>query len=53
MKECPTWLRIGHYKALQKHLKIGENMGSGALSGDMLLVKILENDKFDAYFRAG
>ena len=26
-------------------------MGSGALSGKMLLVRIVENNKFDAYFR--
>ena len=28
-------------------------MGSGALSGKMLLVRIVENNKIDAYFRAG
>ena len=27
--------------------------GSGAFSGKMLLVRIVENNKFDAYFRAG
>ncbi len=27
--------------------------GSGALSGNMLLVRIVENNEFDAYFRAG
>ena len=27
--------------------------GSGALSGKMLLVRIVENMKIDAYFRAG
>ncbi len=27
--------------------------GSGALSGKMLLVSIVENNKFNAYFRAG
>ncbi len=27
--------------------------GSGALSGKMLLVRIVENNKIDAYFRAG
>ena len=30
-----------------------ENMGSGALSDKMLLVRIIENNKIDAYFRAG
>ena len=28
-------------------------IGSGAHSGKMLLVRIIENDKIDAYFRAG
>ena len=28
-------------------------MGSGALSGKMLLVRIVENNKIDAYFREG
>ncbi len=28
-------------------------MGSGALSGKMLLIMIVENNKIDAYFRAG
>ncbi len=27
--------------------------GSGALSGKMLLVRIIENNKVDAYFRVG
>ncbi len=27
--------------------------GSGALSGEMLLLRIVENDKINAYFRAG
>ncbi len=27
--------------------------GSGALSGKMLHVRIVENNKIDAYFRAG
>ena len=27
-------------------------MGSGALSGKMLLVRIIKNDKIDAYFIA-
>ena len=27
--------------------------GSGALSGKILLVRIVENNKIDAYFRAG
>ncbi len=27
--------------------------GSGALSGKMLLVRILENNKVNAYFKAG
>ena len=29
------------------------NNGSGALSDKMLLVRIVENNKIDAYFRAG
>ncbi len=28
-------------------------MGSGALSGKMLLVRIIKNNKIDAYFREG
>ena len=28
-------------------------IGPGTLSGKMLLVRIIENDKIDAYFRAG
>ncbi len=28
-------------------------LGFGALSGKMLLVRIVENNKMDAYFRAG
>ncbi len=28
-------------------------LGSGALSGEMLLVRIIENNKVDDYFRAG
>ncbi len=28
-------------------------MGSGALSGKMLLISIVKNNNFDAYFRAG
>ncbi len=27
--------------------------GSGALPGKMLLVRIIENNEFDAYFRSG
>ena len=27
--------------------------GSGALSGNVLLISIVENNKFDVYFRAG
>ncbi len=27
--------------------------GHSAFSGEMLLVRIVENNKFDAYFRAG
>ncbi len=34
----------------RKPLKI---LGSGALSGKMLLVRIVENNKIDDYFRAG
>ena len=30
-----------------------EHHGSGSLSGKMLLVRIVENNKIDAYFRAG
>ena len=28
-------------------------MGSGALSGKMLLVRIIESNKIDAYFKVG
>ncbi len=36
-------------------LKIMDNkrIGSGALSGKMLLVRIIENNKIDTYFRTG
>ena len=30
-----------------------QRKGSGALSGKMLLVRIAENNKINAYFRAG
>ena len=30
-----------------------EKKGSGALSGKMLLVRIVENNNINAYFRAG
>ena len=30
-----------------------KKIGSGALSGKKLLVRIIENNKIDAYFRAG
>ncbi len=30
-----------------------KNFASSALSGKMLLVRILENDRIDDYFRAG
>ncbi len=32
---------------------INRFIGSGALSGKILSVRIIENDKNDAYFRAG
>ncbi len=32
---------------------LDKNLGSSALSGKILLVKMVENDKIDAYFRAG
>ena len=32
---------------------IGKKIGSGALSGKVLLLGIVENNKIDAYFRAG
>jgi len=31
---------------------LASEFGSGALSGKMLLVRIVENNKIDAYFRA-
>jgi len=33
--------------------KLNRNMGFGALSAQMLLVRIIENNKIDAYFRLG
>ena len=30
-----------------------KKLGSGALSGKIFLVRIIENNKIDAYFRAG
>ncbi len=30
-----------------------KKFGSGALPGKMLLVRIIENNKIDAYFRSG
>ena len=32
---------------------MGREFGSGALSGKMLLIRIVENNKIDAYLRAG
>ncbi len=32
---------------------LNEEIGSGALTGKILLVKIVENNKIDAYFREG
>ncbi len=32
---------------------ISSLLGSGALFGKMLLARIIENNKIDAYFRAG
>ncbi len=32
---------------------LGKLFGSGALSGKMMLVRIIENNKIDAYFRSG
>ncbi len=32
---------------------INNNLGSGEPSGKMLLVRIIENNKIDAYFRSG
>jgi hypothetical protein len=35
------------------HCRVTSLIGSGTLSGKMLLVKIVENDKISAYLRAG
>ncbi len=37
-----------------KYQKVSNKIfGSGALSGKMFLVRIVENNRIDAYFRAG
>ncbi len=36
-----------------KHSKTIKHHASGALSGKMLLVRIVENNKIDTYFRTG
>ncbi len=38
---------------ITKVIRINKSFGSGALSGKILLVRIIENDKIDAYFRSG
>ncbi len=38
---------------LTKIFLIRKTFGSGALYGKMLLVRIVENNKINAYFRAG
>ena len=42
-----------HAKVLRQFYLEREKLGSGALSGKILLVRIVENDKIDAYFRVG
>ncbi len=32
---------------------LGKHLGSGALSGKMLLAMVIKNNKIDAYFREG
>ncbi len=47
-------LILGHVRLPYCGLKrIRTENGSGALSGKMLLVRIIENNKIDAYFRSG
>ncbi len=46
------------WRGLINHLQIikqkeGNYLGFGALSGKMLLLRIVENNKIDAYFKAG
>ncbi len=36
-----------------QNLNLRKKFGSGALSGKILLVRIIENYKIDDYFRAG
>ena len=37
----------------QKNVAHTKGIGTGALSGEMLLVRIVENNEIYAYFRAG
>ena len=41
---------IRRFKCQVIHIRF---FGSGALSGKMLLVRIVENNKIEAYFRSG
>ena len=38
---------------LKRFLNVSIILGSGALSGKMLLLRIIENSEIDAYFRSG
>ena len=46
-----TYIREVH--SSEKAFYFKTFFGSGALSGKMLLVRIIENNKIDIYFRAG
>ena len=48
-----TELLLQSQISIYKQQIIYEGFGSGALSGKMLLVRIIENNKVSAYFRAG
>ena len=52
------WVRLGYVRIGREPCRVrgAQNVlkkGSGALSGKMLRVRIVENNKIDAYFRAG
>ncbi len=52
LKQTKTIIKLYKLKR-KKEMPINRYIGSGALSGKMLLVRIIENNKIDAYFRSG
>ncbi len=48
---CTLGINVLKIKVQSKRFML--NLGSGALSGKMLLIRIVENNKIDDYFRTG